>query len=1106
MSPNYVHGSVKKLWLFTAATTTLLTPSFAQQIVADGTHESLSQGSIVNTSGLSGTVGYGLYALNAGTIAAIDASVITNGFIAHGLVAHGKSSSISLNGGKIEVSGDQAHGVRVTAQAKAGISNVSIQTHQQVGHGVYTEGGGAGVEVVGSEIKTQGDFAWAVAAFNGAMANVKDLQVTTLGRYSYGLIAENIGVLTASDVVITTQANNAHGARSVASGSMIDITQSETTTFGGAAFGVRAEAGGVIAISDSSISTTGNGSYGLDSTGNGSVVNASNVVINTTGTKNESGATASGAVAEFGGQINVEGAEISITGESSIGFLSQARGTSFDGLTKLFASTVEINTFGNFGHGTVACSLGTDASAECAGAVNEQITGSEAPSVFLELGNSTINTSGSESYAGLAKGVGASLALTKVSVRTTGAGSHGGFASAGGRVDLTDSVVSTFDSASHGLIAQGSSTVTATKTAVKTSGADAAGVYLLTSSVAVLDNSTVTTAKGPALQSGGGDATFELKNGAQAVGGNGTLLLAASGTSSSLAADSNVQMFGDIVAEASHTLINASLTNRTRWQGASKGATNISLDAESVWTMTASSYVSDTVTNAGTIIYTAPLAGLFKSLTTTNYAGDNGTVVLNTHLGGDGSLSDRLVITGGAATGRTGLVINDFGGTGVPTTDGVKVVDAINGGTTTASAFYLGNGDYTTEDGQDAKIAGAYAYTLHRSPVAAGTDLYGDGYTADDWYLRSIMMPTTPGPDPEEPVHPRYHPSVPVYENYARGLQFLNRLPTLAQRIGNRYWHEQVSAQTVFCKDPARNFQCTPDVERNAYYRDGASTIAGDNNVWGRIEGLHGRQLPGVTSNRTDYAYDLWELQAGIDGLLYQSDAGKLIGGVTVHFGQFSSDASSIFGNGGIDTTGYGFGGTLTWYDANGFYFDAQGQVTWFDSDIYSNMLDISLANGNNGFGYALSFEGGKRVALNGDWTLTPQAQLIWSSVDFDGFTDPYGARVSLDKGDSLKGRLGLALGHERDWKDDGGQTSHAQVYGIVNLSNEFLDGTRVNVSNTKFDSRADWLTGGIGLGGTYSWADNKYAIYGEINADTGLKNFADSYQIGGTLGWRVKF
>ncbi|WP_073433701.1 autotransporter domain-containing protein [Halomonas cupida] len=45
------------------------------------------------------------------------------------------------------------------------------------------------------------------------------------------------------------------------------------------------------------------------------------------------------------------------------------------------------------------------------------------------------------------------------------------------------------------------------------------------------------------------------------------------------------------------------------------------------------------------------------------------------------------------------------------------------------------------------------------------------------------------------------------------------------------------------------------------------------------------------------------------------------------------------------------------------------------------------LVDNNDGDGYALSTESGRSIAMGaGDWTLTPQAQLIWSSVDFDSF------------------------------------------------------------------------------------------------------------------------
>lgn len=106
-----------------------------------------------------------------------------------------------------------------------------------------------------------------------------------------------------------------------------------------------------------------------------------------------------------------------------------------------------------------------------------------------------------------------------------------------------------------------------------------------------------------------------------------------------------------------------------------------------------------------------------RTLTTTNLSGHGGTVNMSIRLDKP-DLTDMLIIDGGQATGHTWLNFTNVGdaGLGIATTgDGIKVVDAINGATTTSDAFALGN-----------KLqAGAYNYTLNHG-------------TADErWYLSS---------------------------------------------------------------------------------------------------------------------------------------------------------------------------------------------------------------------------------------------------------------------------------------------------------------------------------------------------------------------------------
>src|SRR5205823_6133312 len=115
----------------------------------------------------------------------------------------------------------------------------------------------------------------------------------------------------------------------------------------------------------------------------------------------------------------------------------------------------------------------------------------------------------------------------------------------------------------------------------------------------------------------------------------------------------------------------------------------------------------------------------------------------------------------------------------------------------------------------------------------------------------------------------------------------------------------------------------------------------------------------------------------------------------------------------------------------------------WLSTDIASQSTGTTLVEGNEGFAYGLSLEAGQKIALDDNWSLTPQAQLAYSSVDFASFTDPYDGEVSLDDGgDTFMGRLGLSAAYEDEWQDANGATGRSSLYGIVNLYYDFLDGS----------------------------------------------------------------
>ncbi|WP_167522270.1 autotransporter-associated beta strand repeat-containing protein [Brucella tritici] len=470
--------------------------------------------------------------------------------------------------------------------------------------------------------------------------------------------------------------------------------------------------------------------------------------------------------------------------------------------------------------------------------------------------------------------------------------------------------------------------------------------------------------------------------------------------------------------------------------------------------------------NGGTVNLSDLTAGTTLTVAG-NYTGSNGTLVINTVLGDDNSRTDRLKV-GGDTSGTTNLQVVNRGGIGGQTVNGIEVVDVAGQSNGTFSLV----SDYTTKDNKKAIWAGAYAYTLQQGS--------GSGNKDGNWYLVSRYGDPDPV-DPNKPTGPRYGAGVPVYQGYGENMQALNKLPTLQERVGNRYWTGE-----------------NGDGQTNGAMVDG-------NGIWARIEGAYNRLEPqSVTGVKQDI--NTFIMQAGVDGQFYEDDNGKLVAGITGQYGTAHGSSSSFFGDGYTDTRAWSLGATATWYGNNGFYVDMQGQLTWFDNDLSSDDMNSSLASGAKAFGYAMSVEAGQRVAIDDHWSLTPQAQLMWSSLDADAFQDVMGNRVGLDNANSLTARLGLAASYRSDWTGEDGRMVNTSVYGVANLYQSFLGGMRINVAGVDIDTDTDKTWAGIGAGGSYAWEDQKYAVYGEGSINTSLNHFANSYALKGTVGFKVKW
>lgn len=492
------------------------------------------------------------------------------------------------------------------------------------------------------------------------------------------------------------------------------------------------------------------------------------------------------------------------------------------------------------------------------------------------------------------------------------------------------------------------------------------------------------------------------------------------------------------------------------------------IEANGTMALNGFSHRLNDITNAGEI----RISGANDArLTVSNYVGNGGTIALNTYLGTDNSPSDRLVIDGGTATGSTTLAITNNGGIGALTTaNGIQVVETINGATTSATAFRL----------NAPLVAGAFEYSLHHGGIGADAN-------NQNWYLRSIDTTSAGGPNGEalstSAQTSRVHAE--QLRNYA-----LSTLSTLQQRTGNRNWTSDITIN-------------------NNNHGDDSSTYTESINgtgVWGRVAGQYSSYDP---KNGSPYTQKIGFIQTGYESIAFQNSDGILNTGLYATIGTSHADikltidpVTALRRNSKITTTGYGIGANATWLSNNGFYADAVGQLTWYDGK-----LPNKISSNNAGWSSVLSLEIGQNYEIDADWTIVPQAQLAWTHVDFNEFTDIYGARASLADGDSLKGRVGIQMQTPTNWQGNNNQSHHLQLYGIANLSYEFLSNNKVDVANIRLEQNTPRLWGEFGFGGNYMWG-RYWSTYGEVSYATALSSRGgdENYTLKGTIGLRYRW
>ena len=279
--------------------------------------------------------------------------------------------------------------------------------------------------------------------------------------------------------------------------------------------------------------------------------------------------------------------------------------------------------------------------------------------------------------------------------------------------------------------------------------------------------------------------------------------------------------------------------------------------------------------------------------------------------------------------------------------------------------------------------------------------------------------------------------------------------------------------------------------------------------IWTRIYGS------GLNENGTDrfqYEGNLYGVQIGHDFKINKDKNGNdhLLGGYisynranTDFFDEYRAENGKISdskytGKGKSESISLGI--TKTKYTPKGSYYDLVGQVSYLQNK-YNSRDDYSAKQ--NGFGLLLSGEAGKSFSFskNGNWSVEPQAQLIYQYLNTKSFND--GLRnVDQDNRNGLRGRAGVRLAYN----GDNGNSRTNSYYAVANVWHDFTkyDSKYTNIGSDKITEKLGTTWGEIGLG-AQAPLGQKSNLYVDTRYEHSFNNSNRSgYK--GTIGFKHTF
>ncbi|RWR02345.1 hypothetical protein ED28_08165 [[Pantoea] beijingensis] len=620
------------------------------------------------------------------------------------------------------------------------------------------------------------------------------------------------------------------------------------------------------------------------------------------------------------------------------------------------------------------------------------------------LYNSLLETSGKQSTALYSE---QSIAGESLTIKTSGEGATGVFAARGGNISLTDATVTTSGQGSFGLIAYPDSIITGSNLQVTTKGDNAYAAGLVNGSLTLVGADLVTTGKSAAIYVAGNVDTqpniisfdaVKVKPHQGAVvtsdsarlnmniastfldSSTGQVLDVKSRRNASgdplvsnviLDATNNSVLNGSLISDSTENFTRVALSQNTSLTGFSQRISELALDSSSRWAITANSDVKS-LDNHGDIAFTAPNNTGYKTLTVEgDYLSNGGRLTMNTVLDGDDSASDKLIVSGDVKAGETRVTINNVGGRGAKTIEGIELVrvDGTSYGSFTSSGRI---------------VAGSYDYSLVKKN--------------ESWFLTS-QLPPKPNPTPTPVPTPD--------EKDDSGSDIVPPQSAVYRPESGALLANMMAANTMF------NTGLHDRMGETDFVTHASGSQSADG-LWLRQVGGHTRSNDG--SHQLKTRSNRYIVQLGKDFIDWSNNGDdRWHVGPMVGYGHSQSNTRSAITGYGADGSvkGYSAGLYASWFaseeDKSTAYLDSWVLYNWFDNTISGQALPKENYHSQ---GFTASIEGGYTLPMTASqrqsgW-LQPKFQLIWMDVNANGRRELNGTWVSEPLSGNLLSRLGV--------------------------------------------------------------------------------------------------